>query len=172
MGELSQSEKKTALEELMDRFGQDVWNFAFTLTRNVEMANDISQDVFVRAYEKLDEFRGESSIKTWLLKITRNRVIDTRRSAFFRKVSPVEFVSPNETHPSAERVALDRISSEEIWNIVLSLPIKFREVLLLHSFQHLSIREISETLEIPDGTVKSRLRTARQKVLRVLKEGE
>lgn len=169
-GALSHSEKRNALEELMDTYGQDIWNYAFTLTRNKEMANDISQDAFVKAFEKLNEFRGESSIKTWLLKITRNLAIDSRRSAFFRRVTPVEFVTSTDSHPSAEKEAMAHLSSELIWNKVMELPLKFREVLLLYAFHQFSVREISELMEIPEGTVKSRLRSARIKVSDALKE--
>lgn len=81
-------DKNVILEDLMVAYGEDVWNYAFFLTRQSELSDDITQDVFVRVYERLFSYRGEASVKTWLLTITRNLVRDHWRSAWFRKVMP------------------------------------------------------------------------------------
>lgn len=75
-----------ALNDLMNEYGNDVWNFAFYLIRRSDAADDICQDVFLTLYEKLHTFRGESSIKSWLLTITRNKAYKYRRNAFFLKL--------------------------------------------------------------------------------------
>ncbi len=59
------------LREMMDTYGSDVWNYAYFLTRSREQANDISQEVFMKAYRNIGKYRGQSSLKTWLLTITR-----------------------------------------------------------------------------------------------------
>lgn len=61
-----------SLREMMEEYGSDVWNYAFFLTRNREQANDISQEVFLKAYKNVGKYRGQASKKTWLLTITRN----------------------------------------------------------------------------------------------------
>ncbi|MEK3720010.1 RNA polymerase sigma factor [Paenibacillus sp. FSL H8-0034] len=158
-------DKNVILEDLMVAYGEDVWNYAFFLTRQSELSDDITQDVFVRVYERLFSYRGEASVKTWLLTITRNLVRDHWRSAWFRKVMP--FGTPlakGESAPSAETEALNRLVSEEVWLVVLSLPIKLREVLLLHAHHQLTHTEIARLLSISEGTVKSRLYRARVKV--------
>ncbi|GAX90521.1 RNA polymerase sigma factor [Effusibacillus lacus] len=163
-------DRKTVLIDLMVTHEPDVWNYAFSLTRSEELANDITQEVFVKAYEKLDSFRGESSIKTWLLVITRNTVINYRRSAFFRKVILIDYMFDRGTHPSAEKEVLDKIVIEDIWRIILNLPIKLREVLVLYVQQHLSISEIACLIGVSEATVKSRLYRARNKVSNFLKQ--
>ncbi|MFC3801740.1 sigma factor [Cohnella sp. GCM10012308] len=60
------------LRELMRLYGSEVWNLAFVLTKRRDLADDVSQDVFFAAYRKIDTFRGASSVRTWLLSITRN----------------------------------------------------------------------------------------------------
>src|SRR5690554_2972324 len=96
------------LEQLMNQFGQDVWNFAYFLAKNRSLADDITQDVFLQAYLHVASFRGESSVKTWLLKITRNISLNYRKSAFFRKVLLVDVVISKESIQSAEQSFMER----------------------------------------------------------------
>jgi RNA polymerase sigma-70 factor (ECF subfamily) len=159
-----------SFRELMLTYGQDVWNFAYFLTKSKDLADDISQDVFLRAYRKIGSFRGESSIRTWLFTITRNISVNYRRTAFIRKVILVGGIIHKETAPSAEKEALEQFLSDELWKIVMSLPIKFREVIVLNAKYELSQKEIAQLLGLSEGTVKSRLSRARQKLSEAWKE--
>ncbi|WP_308639977.1 RNA polymerase sigma factor [Paenibacillus silvisoli] len=163
-------DRHAVLNELMAAYGRDVWNYAFFYTRSREMADDISQDVFVKVYQQLYEFRGQSSIKTWLLAITRNTARDVLRSAWFRRVSLFGVFRPDsqQTSPSAERESFEKLVTEEIWGTVLKLPQKLREVLLLNSHYGLSMQEMADMLQVSIGTVKSRLHRARAAVNRSL----
>ncbi|MCR8635343.1 sigma-70 family RNA polymerase sigma factor [Paenibacillus sp. N5-1-1-5] len=158
------------LRELMQTYGQDIWNYAYLITRRHEAADDIAQDVFVRAYMHIDRFRGDSSVKTWLLSITRNAAFNYRRSAFFRKVMPVGFVRLRGTVLSAEQQALDHIVTDNLWNIIMRLPQKYREVLVLEARYDMTLKEIAHLLGISEGAVKSRLYRARAKISNTLKE--
>ncbi|CAG7643902.1 RNA polymerase sigma factor YlaC [Paenibacillus solanacearum] len=157
-------DKNAVLSEIMEAYGEDVWNYAFFLTRQPALADDIAQDVFVRVYEKLYTFRGEAGMRTWLLTITRNLVRDHWRSAWIRRVIPFGALERSDIGPSAESLALSGMEAEELWNTVLSLPFKLREVLLLHAHHRLPHTEIARLLGISEGTVKSRLFRARAKV--------
>ncbi|MGB8954155.1 MAG: sigma-70 family RNA polymerase sigma factor [Tumebacillaceae bacterium] len=161
-----------ALHELMNLYGQDVWNLAFSLTRRAEAADDIAQDVFIKAYQKWGSYRGEAAVKTWLLKIARNTALDYQRSAFWRKVTLVDNLFDRGAHPSAEEEALERLVQDEAWQQVLRLPIKYREVLVLHAHHGLTVAEIAELLDVLEPTVKSRLRRARSKVMEAWKGRE
>jgi RNA polymerase sigma-70 factor (ECF subfamily) len=104
-----------------------------------------------------------------MLTITRNLVKDHWRSAWFRKV--ITFGSPpvrEGNASSAESEALNRLVTEEVWQVVLALPIKLREVLLLHAHHQLTYSEIAKLLSISEGTVKSRLYRARIKVAKLM----
>lgn len=158
------------LEDLMQRYGQDVWNFAYSLTTSRAMADDVTQDVFLRAYLSIDSFRGESSVKTWLLTITRNISLNYRKSAFFRKVLLMDAVSPKQQQHSAERAYIEREAANEVWKQVLRLSTKYREVIVLQAKYQLSLPEIADVLKIPQGTVKSRLFAARKKLSLMLTE--
>ncbi|ANS76246.1 RNA polymerase subunit sigma-70 [Paenibacillus yonginensis] len=158
------------LEHLMDHFGQDIWNFAYSLTKNRSMADDIAQDVFLQAFLNIASFRGEASVKTWLLRITRNVSYNYRKSAFFRRVLLVDVIRSRGQGNSAEQSYLEHEATNEVWRKLLSLPTKYREVLLLQAKYGLSLAEMAHILQIPEGTVKSRLYTARKKMFSLLKE--
>jgi RNA polymerase sigma factor (sigma-70 family) len=161
------TDKRTILKDLMNEFGNDVWNYAYSLTHKWEQADDITQDVFLKAYRHLHTFRCESSIKTWLLAITRNTVKDLKKSAFFRKVTLVDLIPSRDVHPSAESEVIENNAVSDIWKKVLLLPVKYREVLILYGHYQLSMKEIAEMLDVSIGTVKSRLHHARMKVIHI-----
>ncbi|MCM3208016.1 RNA polymerase sigma factor [Paenibacillus illinoisensis] len=120
----------------MDDYGNDVWNYAYFLTRSTEQADEISQQVFIRAYSGIKHFRGECSLKTWLLTITRNTTFTYRKSRFFRSSlsgetlpfeseqgpSHIREMTPAQyAHPSAEAEVISREHVHEIWDIILAL---------------------------------------------------
>jgi len=158
------TDAKAILRDLMTAYGDDVWNFAFSICRRVDLAQDITQDVFLKVYRRLGTFRGESSVKTWLLTITRNTALDYMRSSLFRRVMFVENVALPGANRSAETEAIEKMNIRDIWKLVLKLPAKYREVLILSAHHRLSIKEIAEILGVSVGTVKSRLHHARLKV--------
>ncbi|MEC0244577.1 RNA polymerase sigma factor [Paenibacillus chitinolyticus] len=157
------------LRTLMERHGEDVWNYAYFLTKKRDLADDIAQDVFVKAFRGVASFRGECCVKTWLLKITRNTAYSYRRKAFFRRVILADYVRGES--PSAESEFLERHLADEAWKIVLELPAHYREVLVLQSMHGMSVTEIAAALEISEGTVKSRIHRARRKAAQLAKGG-
>jgi RNA polymerase sigma-70 factor (ECF subfamily) len=158
------------LSTLMDQFGQDVWNYAYFLTKSRAACDDITQDVFIQVYHHVDSFRGEASVKTWLLAITRNMSRNYLRTAFIRKALLVDIVIPRGTGRSAEDTFLEEEAANEIWKKVFLLPVKLREALVLQAKYQLSVSEISDILKVPQGTVKSRLFAARKRMKRLLTE--
>ncbi|MCZ8521832.1 MULTISPECIES: RNA polymerase sigma factor [Paenibacillus] len=146
---------------IMESYGQDIWNYAYFLTGKSDVADDISQETFIRAYRSLNTFRGNSSLKTWLLKIAHNLTYDYRKKSFFKRIVLMEVVNKIGTSPSAEKEYFSEKTVDDIWSIVQTLPLKLREVLLLDVVHYMKLQEISEFLDIPLGTVKSRLHRAR-----------
>ncbi len=165
-------DREAVLNDLMQAYGQDVWNYAFVLTKRPDAADDLAQDVFLKAYRQWHTFRGESSVKTWLLSITRHASLNYLKSAFIRKVTLTDKLFSRESRRSAEKEALDRLRVREVWDIVLQLPAKYREVLILDAHYELKESEIADLLGIAPGTVKSRLHRARAKVEKALKEAD
>ena len=156
--------RKAALHDLMTAYGKDVWNFAYSMTRKWDQADDIAQEVFLKAYRNLHTFRSESSVKTWLLAITRNMVLDYRKSAFLRRVTLVDAFSDDGASRSAEHEVIETLAVNDMWKRVLALPFKYREVLVLFAHYQLSMKEMADLLGVSEGTVKSRLFHARKKL--------
>lgn len=164
------------IQWMMENYGEDVWNYAFFMTKRHDQADDISQEVFIKAYQNFSSFRGEASIKTWLLKITRNTSFSFKKLAFFRKTILIGFISDksNSTqsaHPSAKSEYMKHQYTDEIWNQVMKLPDKYRETLILYSHYQFNMKEISDVLNISEGTVKSRMHRARKRMVKLMEGG-
>ncbi|WP_276351541.1 RNA polymerase sigma factor [Cohnella caldifontis] len=155
---------KALLDELMTAYGKEVWNYAYSITRKWDMADDITQEVFLKVYRHIHSFRRDASVKTWLLTITRNTAIDFRRSAFFRKVTLSDWMEERGEARSVEQEAMEKWAVGDLWDLVLKLPVKYREAIILFAHHQLSMKEMAEVLGVTEGTVKSRLFHARQKL--------
>lgn len=156
--------KEEIIEHMMDQYGEKLTRLAYTYVKDWGRAEDIVQDVFVTCYTKMDTFRGESSVKTWIYRITINRCHDYHRTWSFRNLQFTDKISrwmkgDNQT-PESDLVAKDE--KEALANHVLSLPVKYRELLLLYYFEELSVQEISSMLFINESTIKTRLHRGRQ----------
>ncbi|WP_255314592.1 RNA polymerase sigma factor [Bacillus sp. FJAT-26390] len=156
--------------DLMAAYGDDVWHYVFLLVKSKDAADDITQDVFLNAYRLLHRFEGRSSPKTWLLTIARNKSINWLKSSFIKRVLLMGSVSHTSSQRSAELEALDQMGVSAIWQSVLKLPAKQREVLILDAHYQLSYSEMAGMLQISEGTVKSRLHRARARMELMLKE--
>lgn len=157
-------DKHALFNELMMTYGKDVWNYAYFMTKRRDLAEDIAQDVFIKVYENLNSFRGGTSVKSWLLTITRNTALDCLKTSWMRKVQLLPSWFREDSERSAENEWFGTEEKNHIWSLVLDLPRKQREVLLLFAHYQLSMKEISELLELSEGTVKSRLHRGRQTI--------
>lgn len=154
--------KDQRLEWLMNEYGQSITRLAFTYTKQQQFAEDIAQDVFIKCYEKLDQFRYESSYKTWLYRITINLCKDRLKSWSFRNVFFTEFFAKWGTSvESPEAELMKSVSSQFISEKIISLPLKYREVIIFYYYEEFTYQQISELLNLNLPTVKSRLYRAR-----------
>lgn len=108
--------KTSDIRMLMESYGEDVWNYAYVITRNTHTADDVAQDVFIKAYQHIASFRGEASVKTWLLKITRNTALSYLRRAFLRRVVLIGEPSPGTGQNGTMRTSSSPSASRNIWN--------------------------------------------------------
>lgn len=155
-------EPSLALEMMMDRYGTMVLRTAFFYLNDRYLAEDISQEVFLRAYRHWTKFRGESNVKTWLTRITVNACRDKLglKMSTERPTDPV-LLDLNRTR-SVEEEALERLNKTEILQHILRLPLAYQEVLYLYYYLDLTTKEIAGAVEVPEGTVRGRLHRARE----------
>lgn len=160
------------LQEWMDTYGKDVINFAYSYVRNYHLAEDIAQDVFLRAFQKMHTFRGESAVKSWLLSITANRCKDHLRSWSARnELLAMEQERERPAESDTEQAVIAQLSRDHVWDTVLSLPEKYREVLVLYYMRDMSAKEVADALSLSDEAVRTRLHRGRD-LLKKLLEGE
>lgn len=154
-----------AFEILVDRYQRPVYNLAFRFTADKEDAEDISQTVFVKAFEKLRTFDPKYRFFSWLYKIAVNESINfvNRRKVFDRfdeVVHSSEIHAHHDHHDPEMAVAID--------DALLQLKPEHRILVILNHFQELSYREIGYVLDLRENTVKSRLFSARRILRNVL----
>jgi len=157
------------IEALIREYGNDVLRTAYMYVKDIHVAEDIFQEVFIKVYKNLSTFVGNSSIKTWIIRITINTCKDYLKSAYNRRVVPMmeyqeDAISTESDYDKVEKQDTDHLIKES----VLSLPAKYRDVVLCVYFNDMSIAEAAKTLNIAEGTAKSRLARARQKLKDIL----
>ena len=156
---------------LMREYGNDVLRTAYSFVRDKEAAKDLFQETFIKANYNLDKFRGESSVKTWLIRITVNVCKDNLKSAYQKKVVPMTQVEEDSLRVEDDYEQIENEDrDEQIRRAVNSLPEIYREVVLCVYFKEMSVADASASLGVPEGTVKSRLARARE-VLKSKLEG-
>lgn len=160
--------KEDKLEQLMNTYGDYMVRMCYIILKNWSLAEDAAQETFIKAYQHMDSFRGESSEKTWLTSIAMNVCKNYARTSWFRKVQiGIEKV---EGQYSMEEGLLEQINQSELLKQVMTLSRKYREVILLYYYQELKTWEIAEILGISESGVKMRLSRAKGKLKEDLKE--
>lgn len=172
MTEMGENHEKIQLEQLIDRYEKQLINFSYTYVKDWSQAEDIIQEVFVSCYKHMNSFRGHSSYKTWLYAITRNKSIDYLKRGSFKYLTLNLHDRYKSNILSPEETAIVRDEKEELSRKVLSLPVKYRETIILYYYESLTIREISELTKTKDGTVKTRLKRGRDLLKQSYERGE
>ena len=155
-------------EEIYEKYATDVLRVSYFYLGDRQKAEDVCQDVFVRLITNAPVLQ-EGREKAWLLKVALNRCRDLWRGAWVKRVilgSPAfELIpAPDEIDKLADQ--------QEIMGAIHQLPASFREVILLHYYQGYVITEIAETMDLPEGTISSRLSRGRKKLESILKGGD
>ena len=161
-----------AFEPLVEKYRGRVWRLAYQVLRDREEALDCAQEAFVRAFQSLSRFRGQSAFYTWLFRITLNVATDRHRARGARaraigaeRVTEEEWArSAPDTGPRPDEAAAGMERRERIRRALDSLPLKARTIIMLSDIEGLSYREIAQVLDCPIGTVMSRLHNARRKL--------
>ena len=157
-----------AREELAQRCGRAAFRFAMVLVSEREVASDLSQDALLRFFATLPSFDVSRPVLPWLFRIVRNRLADMHRRERTPAGAALRFAVPIEDWlPVTDRFAdplgdIERLELQQlVWRCLDQLKLPHREIIALRDFQDLSYREIATVLEIPMGTVMSRLHAAR-----------
>lgn len=164
--------KSELLEFLIKNLGSNIKILIYSYVRDWSAAEDLTQETFLTCYKKMDEFREESSYKTWLYKIAINKSKDYLKSRWYKYIIPVDFISDkyNGEGSSVDELLIIDEDGYTLSRQVLSLPKKYREIIILYYYEELKIREIEELTDINQETIKSRLRRAKEQLRKKWKE--
>ena len=149
------------LEALVRDHLDAVYRVAFSVVRDSALAEDVSQDALLKAWKALPTFRAESSLRSWLLRITHNTAVSTLRKRR-EEVRDPDMLPESETRSSTERQVLGSMSIDDFAVALDTLDELSRSIIVLREVEGMSYDEISETLEVPLPTVKTRLLRARR----------
>ncbi len=165
--ELAKAGDQAAFSEILRRWERKIFALCFGMLGREDEASDAAQETFIAAYRNLKNFRGEARVSSWLHRIAVNQCLTIKRRQKSRAEDLIDeddgmqdkfFVasplsSPGRTAEKVERMKLVR-------QAVRALPADLHQVIVMKEFEEMTFQEISETLEIPLSTVKSRLYTA------------
>ena len=169
---------EAAWEELVRQHTRQVYGLCFRFTNSAQEAQDLTQEVFLRVFKTIQSFRSaEGSFGTWLARVTRNLLIDHyRRTRQQRVTDSIEDQLPvleqvGAAGPARPDQALAGREASEILQATLQkLSPDLREAVILRDLQEMEYREIAEVLDIPEGTVKSRINRGRAELARLLRK--
>lgn len=172
-----------SFDEIYEKYARNVLNLAYKMTGAEETARDLTQDIFLKVYQSLSSFKGESHIYTWLYRIALNHILNfLKRERKFHwmelmdtKISDVlnrnEIIPDYTLHsnPISPDAKIEKREREEIvWSIILKLPEKQRVPFVLHRYQGLSYQEIADQLGISLSNVESRIHRAKKILIKEL----
>ncbi len=167
-------------DEVVRQHQRRVYRVIFLLVKDSDVADTLTQECFLRAYQKRAGFRGECSVGTWLARIAVNLARDhgkNRRLAFWRRTVGLQdetsevgpMLNLAAAQPSAEQVLLAREALQAVWNAAAALPQQQRTVFLLRFAEEMPLTEIAQVLDLEIGTVKAHLFRAISKVKETVK---
>ncbi|TAH39379.1 MAG: sigma-70 family RNA polymerase sigma factor [Planctomycetota bacterium] len=162
------------LEALFRDYGSKVYRLALRCGLDPEEAEDGVQEVFLKVQRRIDTFRGEAALSTWLYQVALNTLLDHRRrvaracrSQAMETLESGELPGVSEAEPPDE--AASRLERRQVVRRALErLPLRFREMLILRDLEGLSYRDIARVLGLAQGTVESRIFRARERLAREL----
>jgi RNA polymerase sigma-70 factor (ECF subfamily) len=159
------------MDELVQRHYRNVFNLAFRLSGNYDDAQDIVSEAFIRVHNALPNFRGDANFTTWLYRIVKNVFLDERKKQRVRNHASLEEMvdledsavsrQVEDPNPGPEWEVERGERADTVQKAVGTLPEAQRVMIALYHFHHRSYEEIAEVMNLPIGTVKSRLNRAR-----------
>ncbi len=171
--EIAVKENPDAFGEIVKRWERKIFALCFGMLSREDEARDAAQETFISAYKNLPNFRGEAKVSSWLHRIAVNQCLTKQRRAKVRAESSLEdenfagsakhrdkasFTAPKSLSPSRTFEQNERLKA--VRQAVSSLPPELKQVIVMKEFEEMTFQQISETLDLPLSTVKSRVYTA------------
>ena len=160
---------KLEFQEIMEQHGDYLVRLAYVYVKEWATAEDIVQDVFVKFFETSSKYEQRATLKTYLAKMTINRSCDHLRSVKGRFQILKRYWQPETLFKAdTEKEMLDKFTQNSVAASVFALPLKYREVIVLYYYDDMTSREIANLLNLPENTVKTRLKRAKAQLKQAL----
>ena len=162
------------MEAIIDEYSDRILHLTYTYVKNKSTAEDLTQEIFMKCYERFHQFNGQSSLKTWVYRVASNHCKDYLRSWHYRKVTLNEKLLayiPSKAKQVEEQI-VDMSEEDTLVKAIMGLPTKYREAIFLFYYEELSITEISNVTGVNRNTMKTRLQRARELVKEQMIEEE
>jgi RNA polymerase sigma-70 factor (ECF subfamily) len=165
----AQGGDRNAFSELVRIHARGVFNVVYHMCGDALVAEDASQETFIRAWQNLGSYRPQTSLRNWLYRIAFNAGTDMLRKEKRILPNDIEDLNLKDERPDPESLAAQKERTAIVQRAVMSLPDASRAVLVLREYEGMSYHEIADALDIPVGTVMSRLNYARKLLKDTLK---
>lgn len=170
------NKEESALQELMSLYGDYLFRTAFLLLKDKQACEEVVQDTFITAYEKINQLVEEEKLKSWLTSITINRCRMLMRKWSWKNIllnfDWTERVQGDEKVDGPETRLIVNFENKSLSEAIQKLDYKYREVIILYYFNELKVSEIALLLKMAESTVKSRLKRGRTYLKDILAKGE
>ncbi len=159
---------RLAFNNIVKKYQQPIYNFCYRMLKNKDEAEDAAQEIFMRAYAKLDTYNHKHKFSTWLFSIASHYCIDSLRKQHFQLVSWDDLAPwypfPGQDTPQPEKQLLETETIQEVQSLLDGLPPDYRTVIILKYWHTQSYQEIAQTLDTSVSAVKSKLFRARKMI--------
>ncbi|NLP50630.1 sigma-70 family RNA polymerase sigma factor [Bacillus sp. RO1] len=170
------NKEESALKELMTLYGDYLLRTAYLLVKDNHLAEEVVQDTFITAFEKIHQLDEDEKLKSWLTSITVNRSkMHMRKWSFKRILLNFEFaerITEDDQAKGPEALLLLDFQNQSLSQLIQKLDYKYREVIILYYFNEMKISEIAMMLAIAESTVKTRLKRGRSRLKEMMEKGE
>ncbi len=144
-------------------YKNDILRLAYSYTKNLSDAEDITQEVFIKLYDNFNKFSDEEYMKKWCIRVTINKCKNLVLSSWHKKIS---FITEKEENT----VSCEKSDSSDILNALFKLSPKYRIVIILHYYSGYKVKEIADILKIKESAVKTRLKRGREKLQEIIRK--
>lgn len=165
------AENQYSFEQLISENEEKMLNLIYGMTGDFHLAQDLTQESFLKAFQAKQSFNGQSKFSTWLYRIAVNTTIDYQRKAQVHKENPAEEIEANSAEQDPDRKCQKRAMKEILFKAISQLPKQQKEVFILREINGCSTKEVAEILNISNELVKWRLHKARNKLRMSLSDG-
>lgn len=155
-------QRNVLFESIVHEYLNEVRKLVYSYVKNYHTMEEITQEVFLTAFQKIEEFRGDSSLKTWLFTIAINKSKDYLKSWHYRYMSFNQFFQNKGSAKSVETEIISMQRNHELAKAIMELPVKYREIIILYYYHDLDSNEISNLLNTNVSTIRTRLTRGRE----------